>query len=170
MANIDMELERLIEEYGNDVLKIAYLYLKSKDKAEDVFQEVFLKVYSNYDKLNNIKSEKSWIVSITINTCKDMLKSSWLKRIIFLGEKEEECSFICEEDVEKKVLDKIYRKGVLKKIMDLPDKYKEPILLYYYEEFSTGEISEILKVPEGTIRSRLHRGRQLLKNIIGGKS
>lgn len=54
--------------------------------------------------------------------------------------------------------------------MDLPDKYKEPILLYYYEEFSTGEISEILKVPEGTIRSRLHRGRQLLKNIIGGKS
>ncbi|MBC2398081.1 sigma-70 family RNA polymerase sigma factor [Clostridium tetanomorphum] len=167
---MDMELERLIEEYGNDVLKIAYLYLKSKDKAEDVFQEVFLKVYSNYDKLNNIKSEKSWIVSITINTCKDMLKSSWLKRIIFLGEKEEECSFICEEDVEKKVLDKIYRKGVLKKIMDLPDKYKEPILLYYYEEFSTGEISEILKVPEGTIRSRLHRGRQLLKNIIGGKS
>lgn len=168
MANVDYEIERLIESYGNDVLKIAYLYLKEKNKAEDAFQEVFLKVYENFHKLKNKESEKSWIMSITINTCKDMLKSSWFKRIIFFEEKEE-LTIISKENVEEDVISKIDGKELLKEIMDLPNKYKEPILLYYYEEFSTGEIAEILKIPEGTVRSRLHRGRQLLKNVIDRK-
>lgn len=170
MAKADNEIERLIDEYGNHVLKIAYLYLKDKNKAEDAFQEVFLKVYENFYKLKNKNSEKSWIISITINTCKDMLKSSWVKRIIFFEEKEELSIISDEKDLEKDVMDKISGKELLQKVMDLPSKYKEPILLYYYEEFSTGEISETLGIPEGTVRSRLHRGRQLLKNVMDGKN
>ncbi|WP_034867812.1 sigma-70 family RNA polymerase sigma factor [Clostridium lundense] len=168
MTNVDNEIERLIESYGNDVLKISYLYLKDKNKAEDVFQEVFLKVYENFHKLKNKESEKSWIMSITVNACKDMLKSSWFKRIIFFEEKEE-LSIESNEELEKNVIDKMDSSELLGKVMDLPTKYKEPILLYYYEEFSTVEIGKILKIPEGTVRSRLHRGRQLLKNIMDGK-
>lgn len=168
MTNVENEIERLIESYGNDVLKISYLYLKDKNKAEDVFQDVFLKVYENFHRLKNKESEKSWIMSITVNTCKDMLKSSWFKRIIFFEEKEE-LSIESNEELEKDVIDKMDSSELLQKVMDLPTKYKEPILLYYYEEFSTVEIGKILKIPEGTVRSRLHRGRQLLKNIMDRK-
>ncbi|WP_243108670.1 sigma-70 family RNA polymerase sigma factor [Clostridium rectalis] len=168
MDNMDKEIERLIDQYGNDVLKIAYLYLKDKNKAEDIFQEVFIKIYKNIHKVDNLENEKSWVISITVNACKDILKSSWVKKIIFWEEKEE-TNLISQEVIEDEVINKMRRKEILKNIMDLPNKYKEPILLYYYEEFSTVEISNILQIPEGTVRSRLYRGRQMLKNVMDGK-
>ena len=79
---MDKEIERLIDEYGNDVLRISYIYLKDKYLAEDAFQEVFVKVYKNFSKFRRNSTEKTWILSITMNTCKDMLRNSWFKRVL----------------------------------------------------------------------------------------
>ena len=88
----------------------------------------------------------------------------------FIGEREGEIS-ATEENMETKIIKKIEGESILKKVMSLPEQYKDVILLYYYEEFSTVEIADILKIPEGTVRSRLYRGRQMLKNILeDGKS
>ena len=81
MQNNDI-IENLISLYGNDVLRIATAYTKDSSISEDIFQEVFIKVAKNIDKFEKRSSEKTWIIRITINTCKDYLKSSWNKKVI----------------------------------------------------------------------------------------
>ncbi|WP_446898975.1 sigma-70 family RNA polymerase sigma factor [Clostridium sp. LBM24168] len=167
---MDNELERLMNSYGNDVLRTAFVYLKDRHLAEDVFQEVFIKVYKNFHKFNGQSSEKTWILAITINTCRDVLRSSWIKRVLRFQDPEYEILNLKENsiDIDDKAIKNIEYEDLLKKVMNLPKKYKEVILLYYYNELSTPEISQTLKIPEGTVRSRLYRARDLLKYNIGG--
>lgn len=166
---MDEKIEQLMNDYGNDVLKIAYLYLKDKYLAEDVFQEVFVKVYKNYDKFKNNSSEKTWIMSITINTCRDMLRISWLKKVNMLKDTGDDSLKDTYENVDEEVERKMQYEELLKEVMNLPLKYREPVILYYYEELSTIDISTTLKIPEGTVRSRLFRARTILKSNIEGK-
>nr|WP_281063550.1 sigma-70 family RNA polymerase sigma factor [Clostridium algifaecis] len=163
-------MERLMNSYGNDVLRTAFIYLKDKHLAEDVFQEVFIKVYKKFNKFNKKSSEKTWILAITINSCRDILRSSWIKRVLRFQDPEYGLLNIKENsiNIDDKVIKNIEYEDLIKKVMDLPKKYKEVILLYYYQELSTSEISETLKIPEGTVRSRLYRARELLKYNIGG--
>ncbi|MBI6872670.1 sigma-70 family RNA polymerase sigma factor [Clostridium aciditolerans] len=167
---MDKEIERLIDEYGNDVLRIAYMYLKDKHLAEDAFQEVFVKVYKNFNKFQGNSSVKTWILSITMNTCKDILRSSWLKRIVFSqDQKLINCSDNIVDNPAEEVIKQLQYNELLSEVMKLPKKYKEVIILFYYEEVSTSEISKILSIPEGTVRSRLFRAREFLKNNLDGK-
>lgn len=166
---MDEKIEQLMNDYGNDILKIAYLYLKDKYLAEDVFQEVFVKVYKNYNKFKNNSSEKTWIMSITINTCRDMLRIPWFKKILMFKDAGDDSLKDTYENVDEEVARKIQYEELLKEVMNLPLKYKEPVILYYYEELSTMDISLALKIPEGTVRSRLFRARTILKSNIEGK-
>jgi RNA polymerase sigma-70 factor, ECF subfamily len=164
--DIDKEIERLMNVYGNDVLRTAYLYLKDMQRAEDAFQEVFIKIYRKYDSFKGNSSEKTWIISITINVCKDMLRSSWLKRVFvtdsFLTEKH-------EEDTDKAAIQRVENKILFNEVMSLQPALKDVVILYYYQEFDTKEISKILGIAEGTVRSRLHRAREILKNKLKGR-
>ncbi|MCB2296900.1 sigma-70 family RNA polymerase sigma factor [Clostridium tagluense] len=171
--DIHKEIERLINCYGDDVLRVAFLYVKDRNKAEDVFQEVFIKVFKKYDSFKGNSSEKTWIMKITINVCKDYFKSFWIKRVLLNshGDYDRE---ICNEQYGAESLDDTIIKSIesrelLHQVMNLSIKYKEVIILYYYEEFNTREISEMLKIPEGTIRTRLFRGRELLKKNVTGR-
>lgn len=168
---MDKKLERLMNYYGNDVLRTAYIYLKDKHLAEDVFQDVFIKVYKNFHKFNGQSSEKTWILNITINTCRDVLRSSWIKRVFRFQNKEfiSPKSIEILNNIEDDVIKHIEHEELLKEIMDLPKKYREIIILYYYQQLSTPEIGKALQIPEGTVRSRLYRARELLKYSIGGK-
>lgn len=166
---MDEEIKRLMDSYGNDVLRIAYIYLKDKHLAEDVFQEVFIKVYKNLDKFRNDSSEKTWIMSITMNTCKDVLRISWFKKVITFNNLDDDLSLKTYANMDDKIINKVQYEELLKEIMNLPIKYKEPLILYYYEDLSTVEISSILKVPEGTVRNRLFRAREMLRSNIDGK-
>lgn len=163
----EVEMERLMDRYGNDVLRTATLYLKNRQSAEDAFQEVFIKIYNKFDTFKNQSSEKTWILSITMNVCRDMLRSSWLKRVMLtdrLGWNNKGYS-----DLESKVIKKDERKTLLDEVYSLPPSFKEVIILYYYQGYDTKEISNVLKIAEGTVRSRLHRARDLLKQKIGGR-
>lgn len=166
---MDEKIEQLMNDYGNDVLKIAYLYLKDKHLAEDAFQEVFVKVYKNYNKFKNNSSEKTWIMSITANTCRDILRLSWLKKVRFFKDIGDDSLKDTHENVDEEIARKMQYEKLLKEVMNLPLKYRELVILYYYEELSTMDISAALKIPEGTVRSRLFRARAILKSNLEGE-
>lgn len=165
--NMDEEIERLIEVYGNDVLRTCYLYLKDIHRAEDAFQEVFIKVYNKYNSFRGESSEKTWIMRITINVCKDMLKTWWLKRVFVSENPMPEEEF--QEETEKAAIKSIESKILFKEVSILKQSLKDVVILYYYHQFDSREISEILGIAEGTVRSRLHRAREILKNKLVGR-
>lgn len=160
---IEQVVERLIEDYGQEVYRIAYFYIKDRQLAEDVFQEVFYKVMKNYHKFQHQSSEKTWLTRITINTCKDLLRTNWIKRVTtFSTWQEPQSDYEAPFDIEKQ---EEYQE-LYQMIQKLPTKYKDVILLFYYKELSYEEISQILSIPEGTVRSRLARARTKLKKMI----
>ncbi|MFT5873638.1 MAG: RNA polymerase sigma-70 factor (ECF subfamily) [Clostridium sp.] len=171
--DIHSEIERLINCYGDDVLRVAYLYVKDMHKAEDIFQEVFIKIFKKYDSFKGNSSEKTWIMRITVNVCKDYFKSFWIKRVLLNSDRDEDREIYNEEynaqSLDDNIIKAIESRELLHQVMNLTIKYKEVIILYYYEEFNTREISEMLKLPEGTVRTRLFRGRKLLKKNVTGR-
>lgn len=157
----------LIDRYGQTVLRTAYFYLKDKQKAEDICQEVFLKLFREDRAFESNDHEKAFILRMTINLCKDQLKSFWFKRIVLDDSKEPGRV----EDIAEQVADKEARKALFSRVMALPEAFKTVIILYYYEGLSTREIAELLSIPDATVRSRLKRARERLgKELKGGVS
>lgn len=161
------EIETLIRQYGNDVLRTAYLYVKDIHTAEDIFQDVFIKVNQKLSTFAGNSSIKTWIIRITINTCKDYLKSAWNRRVVPMMDYQEE-SIISNadyEDVEKKDTKEL----IMKTVLSLPAKYKDVIICVYYQDMTVTEAAGVLKIAEGTAKSRLSRARQKLKSILEGR-
>ncbi len=148
-------VSELMGKYADSVLRMCYIYLKDYHMAEDVTQKTFERVMMHYGKFRKASSEKTWIMQIAINLCKNQLKSWWCKRQNY-------------DDVPEMAYDVDYdgvldRQEVFDKISKLPPKYKEVILLYYYQELSVSEISEVLKLKESAVKVRLFRARGQLK-------
>ena len=157
------KLENLIELYGNDVLRIATLYMQNPSTAEDIFQDVFLKVNKYLSSFQGKSSEKTWIIKITINTCKDYLKSAWRKKVVSI---ENFSDTIENASFDENIIDSENASMVLNEILLLPTKYKDVLILYYYKDFSTVEISSVLNIPEATVRTRMKRAREMLKEKL----
>lgn len=163
----EYDIETLIRQYGNDVLRTAYMYVKDVHTAEDIFQEVFIKVNQKLSTFEGNSSIKTWIIRITINTCKDYLKSAWNRRVVPMMEYQED-AIISEtdyDDVEKRDTKEMIKKTVL----SLPSKYKDIVLCVYYHEMTITEAAKTLKIAEGTAKSRLSRARLRLKSILEGR-
>lgn len=161
------EIEALIRKYGNDVLRTAYMYVKDIHVAEDIFQEVFIKVYKNLSTFVGNSSIKTWIIRITINTCKDYLKSAYNRRVVPMTEYQED-AISTESDydeVEKRDTNHLIKESVL----SLPAKYRDVVLCVYFNDMSIAEAAKTLKIAEGTAKSRLARARQKLKDILEGR-
>ncbi|GFZ31525.1 hypothetical protein CSC2_20510 [Clostridium zeae] len=142
-----------IETHGNTVYKICRLYLRENADIEDVFQKVFLKLIEKKPYFKNQEHEHAWFIKVTANTCKDFLKSFWNKNTVSINDLD-----YVTEDIELS--------EVFEAVFSLEPKYKIVIYMYYYEGYSTSEISNILKVNEATIRTRLKRAREKLKNKL----
>ena len=148
-------IEQLIEEYGDMVFRLAISRVKSKEEAEDIFQEVFIKIYEKMPEFVSKEHEKYWIIRVTIYLSKNILKSSWHRKVLPL-------------DSEIKFEDKEER-DVYFEVLRLPLKYRTILQLYYYESFKIDEIAEILKISPNTAKTRLRRAREKLKiNLKGG--
>jgi RNA polymerase sigma-70 factor, ECF subfamily len=165
--DIEKEIQRLMDDYGDDVLRTSYMYLKDLQNAEDAFQEVFIRVFNKLESFKGESSEKTWVIRITINVCKDMLRSSWLKRVLLTDKLKEKNTII---GIDNKIIKEEENKILFEEVMSLSYRFKEVIILYYYHNYNTIEISRILNVAEGTVRSRLHRAREILKMKLGGRS
>lgn len=151
--------DALYEEYGDDVLRMAYYYLADRQKAEDVCQEVFVRLYTNWDKISAGK-EHAWLMRVTVNCCRDIWRSSWIKRVV-LGSPQLE--LIPAED---EIAEREKKELIMKAVYQLPMQFREIILLFYYQGFGINEIAEMLGVPDGTVASRLSRARSKLEKIL----
>jgi RNA polymerase sigma-70 factor (ECF subfamily) len=163
----DYDIESLIRDYGNDILRVAYMYVKDKDVAQDIFQEVFVKVSQKIDTFRGASSIKTWLIRITINTSKDYLKSAWTRRVFPISEHHE--STLTAKDLISKVEDKETNKTVRAAVMDLPGKHKDVILMFYFLDMSIKEIAQALNIKEGTAKSRLSRAKIKLKEKLEGR-
>lgn len=152
------EANRAIELYADMVRRICFLHLKNFADTEDIFQTVFLK-YVLYDgEFESEEHEKAWFIRVTMNACKDFLKSLFRHSTVSLDVISQEAASLDNE-----------QQYVLDAVLSLPLKYKDAIYLYYFEGYSAKEIANILKKSEGTVFSLLSRGRVMLKEILGGE-
>ena len=153
-------ISRLIKTYEKDLLRLCCVMLKDAAMAEDAVQETFIKAYRNLRAFRGDSSEKTWLIRIAINVCKDMRRKAWFRNI---------GRMVSLDDVElaqKQELD--VSSALICEIMRLPEKYKEVILLHYYEGLNQSEIAGILRVSSATVHRRLIKARALLKELLEG--
>ena len=152
-------VESLYLRYADDVLRVSYFYLGDREKAEDVMQEVFLRVMDKQPVLRE-GSEKSWLLKVALNICRDQWRSSWAKRVI-LGSKRLDI-MPADDELE----DRTEKEALMQAVHSLPADVREVFLLFYYQRYTIEEIAKILDVQAGTVSSRLSRGRKKLKVLL----
>ena len=150
---------RLYDQYATDVLRVCYFYLSDREKAEDVCQDVFVRLMTTHPLLQPGR-EKSWLLKVALNRCRDLWRCAWLKRVILGGPTFE---LIPAPDEFSRRDD---QQAMMAAINQLPATFKEVILLHYYQGMNIAEIAQMLELPEGTISSRLSRGRKKLESIL----
>ncbi|SHJ81430.1 sigma-70 family RNA polymerase sigma factor [Paramaledivibacter caminithermalis] len=163
--NKNEALEYLMKRFGDKIIKLAYYYVRDRYQAEDIAQEVFCKVYENLDDFRGDSSYYTWIYKITVNKCRDYLASAKFKKLLFWDNIKKLDSLNNQSDVNR-LFEEAEGGEVFSKVMDLPTKYRMVVVLYYFEEFTTVEIAGILNLKESTVRTRLCRAREKLKNIL----
>ncbi|BAK16758.1 DNA-directed RNA polymerase specialized sigma subunit, sigma24 homolog [Solibacillus silvestris StLB046] len=158
----------IMDTYGTEIKRFVYMYLKNEADTEDVTQEVFVAVYQNIHTFKGKSSLKSWIYSIAANKCKNHLKRNRLRHFNLIERLTRQQSSVSskQEDLSELYLQNSLNKGLFEKVMDLPIKYREVVILYYYKELSIKEICAILNEKESTLQSRLLRSRNKLKDSI----
>lgn len=144
-----------IEKHADMIRRICFLYLKNEADVEDVFQEVFLKFFLNFDSFESEEHQKAWLCRVTFNKCKDLCKSFWRKRVVSMEEME-----IPYESPQQSEL--------VSSILELPSESKELIYLHYYEGKTIPQIAQILQKNTNTVYSRLRRAKAQLKKKVGG--
>ncbi|MCL1866360.1 MAG: sigma-70 family RNA polymerase sigma factor [Oscillospiraceae bacterium] len=137
--------------YMDTVYRVAFNYLKSHTEADDVTQNTLFKLFRTKKTFESDEHLKHWIIRVAINECKRTAMSPWRKSEPF----EDYAATLKFESPEQSEL--------FRTVMDLPEKYRVAILLYYFEDYSIEEISRLLKIPKSTVGTRLKRAREKLK-------
>lgn len=153
------KLEELMKLYLRKIFNIFYYSLFDREEAKDLTQDVFFKVYNALPRFKEKSSPYTWIYRIAVNTLRSYLRKKRIRKVFFFDKISEEIE--PGYDPPEKAPLMLY--DALKK---MPLKLKEVILLYYYDEYGVKEIAEILSIPEGTVKSRLSRGREFIKNYL----
>ena len=159
----DVIFNQLMEDYATDLKRIAFLYVNDMYECEDIIQEVFISCYQNLSSFKHESSYKTWLIRITINKCKDYKKRWSVKKLFY---KPIISPDFTAPSSEEQFINEQYSRNMIEQIANLPTKYKEVLILYYYQQMSMTEVSEILNVNINTIKSRLLRGKKILRNKI----
>ncbi len=152
----EQEVNRAVEQYSDTIRRLCMVYLKNYADTEDVFQTVFLKYILSSVSFENTEHEKAWLIRVTINACKDLLKNFFHRHIVPLDEILEQPAQLPPDHQE-----------VLEAVLSLPKKYKEVVYLHYYEEYTAPQISQILGKNINTIYTLLTRSKKMLKEKLG---
>ena len=148
------DIERVVDQYSDMIYRIALTRTGTKENAEDIYQEVFLKYNQKKPEFESFTHEKAWLSRVTINLTKNFNSSSWNKKVVNLDE-----NLVFETPEET---------GVYEVVCRLPQNYKTVIYLMYYEGYKINEIAKIMRKKEGTIKTWAYRARQILKDELEG--
>jgi len=161
----DAVIDRIMDLYGQDILQLVYSYVRDTEIAEDLTQEIFLKCYKNLHQFNRKAKLKTWLWRIAMNHCKDYLRS-WHSRNMLVADEQARTASSLKEDVENTLIQKEEDQRLATAVMDLPEMYREVIYLYFFEEYAIKDISYITNLNPNTVKTRLKRAKELLKERL----
>ena len=153
----EQQFTPLAQRYMDTIFRLAFHYTKSQAEADDITQEVLLKLYRTDKQFESEAHVKHWLLRVTINRCKSFFRSAWQRKTTGLEDDFPDTPFTPDET------------AVVEAVNRLPKKYRQVIYLYYIEGYATGEIAAILEMPQNTVLSQLARARKLLKTALKGE-
>ena len=153
----EREMAEAIQRYGDTVRRLCMVHLKNYADTEDIFQTVFLKYALTSVSFDGDEHEKAWLIRVTLNACKDLLKSIFRSRTVSLEELMEQPAQLSADHRE-----------VLEAVLSLPEKYRDVVYLHYYESYTAPEIAKLLGKNVNTVYTLLTRAKQLLREKLGG--
>lgn len=139
--------------YKNTVYSVIFNYVQNTEDTADLLQEVFIKLYSTDTQFTGDEHRKAWLIRVSVNMCKNHLRTIKNRKNVVL-----------EEDIP--YFDQTADNELLKVVLTLPEKYRIPIHLFYYEDYSIKDIATVLDLPESTVKIHLKRGREKLSKIL----
>ncbi len=154
-------LVRMVNEWQLPLLRLCYIQLQDRGLAEDAVQETFIKAFRALDTFRGECSEKTWLTRIAVNTCRDIRRGAWFRHIdrkVSLDMLPEVAIQPSEDHLDLTLA-----------VMNLPKKFREVIMLYYYQDMDTSEISSVLGIAQSSVSNRLRRGRDLLRKALEGR-
>lgn len=140
--------------YIDTVFRVAYNYIKSVSDADDVTQNVFLKLLKQTKPFESEDHLKHWLIRVTVNECRNLMRSRWWRQPSY------------EDYAQSLTFENPAHSELFYAVMELPAKYRLPIYLHYYEGYTTAEIGHLLHIPKNTVCTNLKRGRELLKEKL----
>lgn len=153
-----MSYEEVVRLFADDITRLCVVWTQDPEEAKDCFQNTFLKLYQTEKEFRDREHLKAWMITVAKNECRDFHKAFW-KRNVELGfSPDENAGKLCGGDAETEKL--------ISALHSLPVKFRETLILYYYEGYDTNEIGEILGLSVNTVKSRLRRGREKLAGIM----
>ena len=161
----DLLFEEHVRAYGEGLLRLAYTYVGNRTIAEDIVQEVFIKAYQKREGFRGDASYKTYLYRITINTCHDYFRS-WSYKNTRVSSFIQQAFKNNDQSAEEIVQNRDDNLVLGKAVMGLPIKYREVIVLYYYKDLTIPEIAKLLDYSANTVKTRLRRGRELLKKYL----
>jgi len=153
-------LAHMVAQYEVTLLRTCYMYLRDKALAEDATQETFLKAYRALDAFRGDSNEKTWLMRIAMNTCRDMKRSAWFRytdrsvEIERLPQPAKSYEFMEADDLTQAIL-------------KLPTKHKEVVLLHFYQDMTMREIASVLDISASTVQKRVNAACSKLKKMLG---
>lgn len=154
-------INEVIDEHTRYLVRIAYLYVKNWSTAEDIVQEVFVTYFQKSDQFRNEASLKTYLTKMTANRAKDSLRSWKHKKDVLF-----DTIFVSDKGADEVLLEQERLASLEKNLFQLPLKYREPLILFYYDEQSITEIAAYLDLNENTVKTRLRRAKQQLKEFF----
>ena len=144
----------VVERYRDTVFRVAFNYLRCAADADDVCQDVFVSLFRSGREFVDDEHLKAWLIRVTINRCKSEFRHPW-RRVDDIDDYAERLEAPPEG------------RELLRAVMALPEKYRVPVYLFYYEGYRTAEIAQMLGVADATVRTRLARARKRLATVLG---
>ena len=155
------ELVHMVNQYQGMLLRMCYVYLRDEEQARDAVQETFLKAYKALPSFRGECNEKTWLIRIAMNTCKSMQRSAWFRHMD---------RRVTPEDLPQAAMMPDWGDSELMcAIMQLQPKWKEIIMLYYWQNMNVQEIADALGIAQSTVSNRLKHAREKLRDMLEGR-
>ena len=158
---LDSIIDRVVNEWQLPLLRLCFIQLRDRTMAEDAVQETFIKAFRTWNSFRGECSERTWLVRIAMNTCRDMRRGGWFRHM--------NRSVTPEMLPETVVQPSEDRLELTMAVMNLPVKFREAIILYYYQDMDTVEIGKVLGITQPSVSNRLKRGREMLRKALEGR-
>ncbi|WP_282937716.1 RNA polymerase sigma factor [Paenibacillus sp. RC67] len=156
-------LEEMMLAHGEDVWNYAFFMTRKKELADDIAQEVFVRVYERLYSFRGEATVKTWLLTITRNLVKDHWRSAWIRKVIPFGLQTKDSS---SPSAEVEAIGMLVEEEVWQVVLELPRKLREVLLLHAHHQLTHAEIAELLSLSEGTVKSRLFRAREKVSGLL----